>query len=461
MHSVFETDPAGAAIPITLATRTTWDAILASLPSPARQFALANGFQAKPGTWLALPNADGEITRVVFGLDDESAKFRDPFRPGQLPGLLPAGVYRFENIAAREAHLAALAFALGSYRFGRYRKSDACEVRLVPPNGVDVADIARMAEAAALARDLINTPANDMGPEELAQAAQVLAERFGARFSCLVGEDLRRQNFPLIYAVGQASARAPRLIDFTWGDPSHPKVTLVGKGVCFDTGGLDLKPSSSMLLMKKDMGGAANVLALAQMVMAAKLKVQLRVLIPAVENAVAGNAFRPLDIFTSRKGLSVEIGNTDAEGRLVLADALALADEEKPDLLIDLGTLTGAARVALGPDLPPFYTDDEPLAETLAACARKENDPLWRLPLWPPYDSWLDSKVAQVNNAPSGGFAGSITCALFLKRFVEAAKSWLHVDIYGWTPSAKPARPEGGECQAARAIYRLLSDRYG
>jgi leucyl aminopeptidase len=318
-----------------------------------------------------------------------------------------------------------------------------------------------MAEAAALARDLINTPSNDMGPEELAEAAQHLAKRFGANFNCVIGDDLTRQNFPLIHAVGMASPRAPRLIDVTWGDPAHPKVTLVGKGVCFDTGGLDLKPSSSMLIMKKDMGGAATVLALALMVMDAKLKVRLRVLIPAVENAVAGNAFRPLDIFTSRKGLSVEIGNTDAEGRLVLADALALADEEKPDLLIDLGTLTGAARVALGPELPPFYTDDEMLAQDLAASAKRENDPLWRLPLRPPYDSWLDSKVADINNAPSGGFAGSIVCALFLQRFVEAAKSWLHVDIYGWTPSAKPARPEGGECQAARAIYKLLSDRYG
>ena len=461
MHSAFEAAPATPAIPITFATKSTWDAIAADLPSPARQFAAANGFAAKPGAWLALPDADGKITQVIFGLDSESAKFRDPFRPGQLPGLLPAGVYRFANVEKDRAHLATLAFALGGYRFSRYRKSDQPDVRLVPPEGVDIADIARMANAAALARDLINTPSNDMGPEELARAAQKLAQDFGAKFSCIIGEDLTRQNFPLINAVGMASSRAPRLVDFTWGDPSHPKVTLVGKGVCFDTGGLDLKPSGSMLIMKKDMGGAANVLALAQMVMDAKLKVQLRVLIPAVENAVAGNAFRPLDIFTSRKGLTVEIGNTDAEGRLVLADALALADEEKPDLLIDLGTLTGAARVALGPDLPPFYTNDEALAGTLSACAKQEHDPLWRLPLWPAYDSWLDSKVANINNAPSGGFAGSITCALFLQRFVEAAKSWLHVDIYGWTPSAKPGRPEGGECQAARAIYRLLSDRYG
>jgi leucyl aminopeptidase len=461
MHSVFETAPATPAIAITFATKATWEAIAAGLAAPARQFALANGFTAKPGACLTLPAANGQIEQVVFGLEEATSKSRDPFRPGQLPGLLPPGVYRFANVAPHDARLAALAFALGSYRFSRYRKTDAPEVRLVPPDGIDIVEIARIAEAAVLARDLINTPANDMGPEQLALEAQKLAKRFGASFVCVVGDDLIRRNFPLIHAVGMASPRAPRLIDLTWGDPAHPKVTLVGKGVCFDSGGLDLKPSSGMLIMKKDMGGAANVLALALMVMDAGLKLRLRVLIPAVENAVAGNAFRPLDIFPSRKGITVEIGNTDAEGRLVLADALALADEEKPDLLIDLGTLTGAARVALGPDLPPFYTDDEVLAQELAVCAKQENDPLWRLPLWPAYDSWLDSKVANVNNAPSGSFAGSITCALFLQRFVEAAKSWLHVDIYGWTPSAKPARPEGGECQAARAIYKLLSDRYG
>src|SRR6267143_1641201 len=460
MHSVFEIAPATSAIPITFATRATWDAICAELPAQARQFALANGFAAKPGAWLALPAADGRIAQVLFGLEDETSESRDLFRPGLLPGLLPPGVYRFAN-APHDTRLAALAFALGSYRFSRYRKADAPDVRLVPPEGIDIAAIARMAEAATLARDLINTPANDMGPEQLAQAAHDLARRFGANFNCIVGDDLTRQNFPLIHAVGMASSRPPRLIDLTWGDPAHPKVTLVGKGVCFDSGGLDLKPSTGMLIMKKDMGGAANVLALAQMVMDARLKLRLRILIPAVENAVAGNAFRPLDIFKSRKGPTVEIGNTDAEGRLVLADALALADEEKPDLLIDMGTLTVAARVALGPDLPPFYTNDETLAQDLANCAKQENDPLWRLPLWPPYDAWLDSKVADINNAPSGGFAGSITCALFLQRFVEDAKSWLHVDIYGWTPSAKPARPEGGECQAARAIYKLLSERYG
>jgi len=456
----FDSNPATPAIPVTFASKASWQAISCELPAPARQFAAANGFTAKPGACLALPAADGKIAGVLFGLEDEASKSRDLFRPGTLPSLLPVGVYRFAN-APHDVRLAALAFALGCYRFDRYRKADASEVRLVPPDGIDIADVARMADGAMLARDLINTPANDMGPAELELAARSLAKRFGASLTAIVGDDLLTQNFPLIHAVGLASHRAPRLIDLSWGDPGHPKVTLVGKGVCFDSGGLDIKPPSGMLLMKKDMGGAANVLALAQMVMDAKLKVRLRVLIPAVENAVAGNAFRPLDIFPSRAGITVEIGNTDAEGRLVLADALALADEEAPDLLIDIGTLTGAARVALGPDLAPFYTPDERLASDLARCAIFENDPLWRMPLWPAYDSWLDSKTATITNAPSGTFAGSITCALFLQRFVERAKSWLHLDIYAWTPQARPARPEGGECQSARALYKLLSERYG
>jgi leucyl aminopeptidase len=453
----FET-AATTAVPITFVTRSGWEAIRAGLAPAERQFADGNGFVGKPGACLTLPGPDGQIAQVLFGLEEASAGSRDPFRPGALPGVLPAGTYRFAN-APHDPRLATIAFALGSYRFGRYRKADAPEAKLVPPDGIDVAAIHRIAEAAMLARDLVNTPSNDMGPEELAQAATDVATRYGASFNCIMGEELAR-GFPLIHAVGMASTRAPRLIDFSWGNPAHPKVTLVGKGVCFDTGGLDLKPSAGMLNMKKDMGGAANVLALSQMVMDAKLKVRLRVLIPAVENAVAGNAFRPLDIFRSRKGLSVEIGNTDAEGRLILADALAYADEEKPELLIDMGTLTGAARVALGPDLPPFYTQDETLAQEVARCAREENDPLWRMPLWAPYDAWLDAKVADITNAPSGTFAGSITCALFLQRFVEHAGSWLHFDIFAWTPQPKPARPEGGECQAARAMFRLLGERY-
>lgn len=459
MPSCFQTAPAASPIPISFTTPSTWEATLQSLPPAARQFASESGFAAKPGACLLLPGADGHLANVLFGLEDDTASSRDPFRPGALCALLPAGTYRFAN-APHDARLATLGFALSSYRFGRYRKADAPAVLLVPPEGVDIAGITRIADAATLARDLINTPANDMGPEELAQAAASVAGRFGARFSCITGDELKK-GFPLVHAVGRASSRAPRLIDLTWGDALHPKVTLVGKGVCFDSGGLDLKPSSGMLIMKKDMGGAANVLALAQMVMDARLKLRVRVVIPAVENAVAGNAFRPLDVLRSRKGLSVEIGNTDAEGRLILADALALADEEAPDLLIDMGTLTGAARVALGPDLSPFYTSDEPLAQALSRCAEVENDPVWRMPLWPPYDSWLDSKVADVTNAPAGAFAGSITCALFLKRFVAQARSWLHFDIFAWTPQAKPGRPEGGECQAARAVFSLLGERYG
>ncbi len=459
MHPSFDPAPQTTPTPITFVTRATVKAVLDVLPAAARQFAEASAFTGKAGQCLVVPDASGAIAQVLFGLEDAESGSRDLFRPGQLSGLLPPGTYRFAN-KPHDERLAALAFALGQYRFRRYRKPEPVETRLALSNAVDAEELSRIAGAATLARDLVNIPANDMGPQELSDAARGVAERYGAKFSCIVGDDLLTQNFPLIHAVGKASTRAPRLVDFTWGDPSHPKVTLVGKGVCFDTGGVDLKPSGGMLIMKKDMGGAANVLALAQMIMDAKLKVRLRVLVPAVENAVAGNAFRPLDIYPSRKGPTVEIGNTDAEGRLVLADALALADEEKPDLLIDMGTLTGAARVALGPELPPFYTTDEQLALDVARCATAERDPLWRLPLWPAYDSWLDSKVADINNAPSNGMAGSITCALFLQRFVEHAKSWLHLDIYAWTPSAKPGRPEGGECQGARALYRLLSERH-
>jgi leucyl aminopeptidase len=312
-----------------------------------------------------------------------------------------------------------------------------------------------------LARDLINTPANDMGPAELEAAARSLAARHRADIRVIVGEELLTENFPLIHAVGRASERAPRLIELKWGDKDDPRVSLVGKGVCFDSGGLDIKPENAMVLMKKDMGGAASVLALAHMIMDRGLKVQLTVVIPAVENSISGAAFRPRDVYRSRKGLTVEVGNTDAEGRLILADALALADESAPELLIDMGTLTGAARVALGPDVPPFYTEDEALAAALARHAATENDPLWRLPLWQPYSALLDSKVADLNNVSTGNFAGSIICALFLKRFVEAAKAWLHIDIYAWTPTAKPGRPEGGECQAARALYALIAARYG
>ena len=326
------------------------------------------------------------------------------------------------------------------------------------PDSVDGDDLTRIVEAVSLARDLINAPSNDMGPAELDDAVRAVAKRFGTSVEVTTGEELTKK-FPLVHAVGAGSTRAPRLLDFSWGKESDPKVTLVGKGVCFDSGGLDIKPEPSMLNMKKDMAGGATALALAHMIMSRELKVRLRVIIPAVENSISGTSFRPRDIYTSRKGISVEIGNTDAEGRLILADALTLADEDQPALVVDFATLTGAARVALGPDVPPFFTDDDALAEELMRCAVAESDPLWRMPLWRPYETMLDSKVADTNNVGSGGQGGAITAALFLRKFVTA-KSWLHLDIFAWTPAAKPGRPEGAELQSARALYALLCARY-
>jgi leucyl aminopeptidase len=461
MHPAFLARGA-AAVPITFVTAATWPQQRAQLDAQARAYTEAAGFEPKPSRHLLLPAADGGLAGVLFGLEDADDPLNDTFRPGTLATALPAGNYRFAN-APHDARLAALAFALGGYRFARYRKSDSKEVRLELPEGVDGDELTRIVEGVFLARDLINTPANDMGPPELEDAARTLATQHGAKVNVIVGDDLIKQNFPLIHAVGRAAAadRPPRLIDITWGDANHPKVTLVGKGVCFDTGGLDIKSDTGMLNMKKDMGGAATMLALVHMLMARGIKLRLRVLIPAVENAVAGSAFRPRDVYRSRKGITVEIGNTDAEGRLILADAMALAEEEKPELIADMATLTGAARVALGTEVVPFYTDDETLASELAAHATSENDPLWRLPLWRSYDQMLESKVADTNNVSQGGFAGSITAALFLRRFATEAKAWLHCDIYAWNQSTRPGRPEGAECQAARALYALLVKRYG
>jgi leucyl aminopeptidase len=459
MHPVFVTGKAADSVPIWFVTTATWNGIRERLDAAACAFADASGFVPKPGRHLLLPGEGDRLGGVLFAIEDADALAPDLFRAGGLPELLPPGSYRFAN-SPHDARLAALAFALGCYRFSRYRKVEERKVQLALPEGIDGPDLTRIVEGVTLARDLVNTPANDMGPAELEEAARALAKRHGATLRTIAGDDLLAENFPLIHAVGRAAAVAPRLIDMTWGDPNAPKITLVGKGVSFDSGGLNIKPDNAMLIMKKDMGGAANVLALAHMVMDCGLKVRLRVLIPAVENAISGSAFRPLDVYRSRKGLTVEIGNTDAEGRLILADALALADEEAPELLIDMGTLTGAARVALGPELPPFYTHDEKLALKVAEHAVAENDPLWRMPLWRPYEAMLDSKVADMNNVSTGGFAGSIVCALFLNRFVESATAWLHLDIYAWTPTAKPGRPQGGECQAARALYALLKERY-
>ncbi|MCS0502216.1 leucyl aminopeptidase family protein [Ancylobacter mangrovi] len=442
--------------PIWCVTTQNWHEVAAGIAAPACAFAEASGFKAEPGALLVLPAADGSIAGVLFGVEETP---RDPLSFGRLATGLPAGDYVLARAPA-DPRLAALGWLTGAYRFARYRARNANAVRLVVPEGVDGEDVTRIAEAVALTRDLVNTPANDLGPAELESTVRALAARFGAQVGVIAGDDLLAANFPLIHAVGKASPRRPRLIDLTWGAPDAPKVTLVGKGVCFDTGGLDIKPPSGMLLMKKDMGGAANAIGLAQMVMARQLPVRLRLLIPAVENAIDGSAFRPGDIFPSRKGLSVEIGNTDAEGRLVLADALSLADEEAPELLIDFATLTGAARVALGPQLPPAYTDDDRLAADLARHGAAEADPSWRMPLWQPYMAMLDSPIADLNNAPAGGLAGSITAALFLQRFVERAGAWLHLDIFAWNPSARPGRPDGGEAQTIRALDALLAERY-
>ena len=461
MHPVFlPSGHPGPTIPVTFVNAATWQGLRERLDSRARAFADAAGFEAKPGRHLLLPAVDGTLSGVLFALEPDNEASKDLFWPGALPAVLPPGTYRFAN-PPHDSRLGALAFALGCYRFTRYRKQEAKEIKLELPGNVDGEDLSRIADGVCLARDLINTPANDMGPPDLEDAARALADRHGASVRSVVGDDLVRENFPLVHAVGRAAARAPRLIDIAWGDPGHPKITLVGKGVCFDTGGLDIKPDSGMLNMKKDMGGAACMLALAHMLMDRGTGIRLRVLIPAVENAISGSAFRPRDVYRSRKGLTVEIGNTDAEGRLILADAIALADEEQPDLIADMATLTGAARVALGTEIPPFYTDDDALASALADCATSESDPLWRMPLWRPYDQLLESKVADVNNVSSGNFGGSITAALFLRRFVGTAKAWLHCDIFAWNQTTKPGRPEGAECQAARALYALLVSRYG
>ena len=415
----------------------------AGLQPAVLAWAEANGFAGEGGKVLPVPGSDGKLAGALFGTGQEE----NGLGFGALARNLPAANWHF---ARQPAHpeLAALGTALGGYVFTRYGKKPGRELGLSVPEGVDGARLKRLVDAVFLVRDLVNTPTNDMGPSELEGAVRALAQLHGAQVAVTLGDDLLRQNFPMIHAVGRASADAP-------------KVTLVGKGVCFDTGGLDIKPASSMLLMKKDMGGAANVLGLAAMVMGAKLNVRLRVLIPAVENSISADAFRPGDVLHSRKGLTVEIGNTDAEGRLVLADALTLADEEQPELLVDIATLTGAARVALGPDLPPFYTDDEALAAELAAASVAVEDPIWRMPLWKPYDAKLSSKVADMNNVTTDGFAGSITAALFLKRFVDKTPSWAHFDIFAWNPTDRAHGPVGGEAQAIRALETVISARFG
>jgi leucyl aminopeptidase len=424
----------------------------------------ATGFKGKARQQVMLPGADGGIAGVLLGAGDGAAG--EPCGPselllGQLAQSLPAGSYRLGQPAA-DPNLAAVAWGLGAYRFNRFKSSTGSNPpRLRMPAGANAVSVLDTVGAVWRGRDLINTPASHLGPAELEEAAREIAARHGAQVKVIAGDDLLDENLPLIHAVGRASTRAPRLIDISWGQEGARTVTLVGKGICFDTGGLDIKPASGMLLMKKDMGGAAAALTLGSMIMAQKLDVRLRIVIAAAENSIAGNAFRPGDVLVSRAGSTIEVGNTDAEGRLVLADAIALADEAAPDSILVFATLTGAARVALGPDVPPFFTDDDAFAAELTAISASVGDPVWRLPLWPGYESKLDSQVADMNNIWEAPFAGSIIAALFLKRFAKRARLFAHFDIYGWRPSPAPLGPKGGEPQAARALLALLQKECG
>jgi leucyl aminopeptidase len=452
--------PSSAAVPVWFVNTENWETVKASIGAEAAAFAERCGYKPKAGALQLLPGEGGALSAVLFGVDPPGAALRDPLAAGKLATALPEGVYRFANPPA-DVDLAVLGFLLGLYRYARFKADPASKPSLVAPDVADASRIERIAAAVCFGRDLVNAPANALGPEALEREAVKLAQEFGGSANVIRGDDLLPAKFPLIHAVGRAAAEAPRLVDFSWGRADAPKVTLVGKGVTFDTGGLDIKPASGMELMKKDMGGAATVLTLARLVMEAGLNTRLRVVVPIVENAISAPAIRPGDVIVSRKGLSVEIGNTDAEGRLILADALALADEDAPELMFDFATLTGAARVALGPDLPPFYTDDDALAATIAEHAARARDPLWRMPLWRPYDAMIDGTVGDVSNSGTGaGMAGSITAALFLRRFVEKAKAWAHFDVFAWNPKARAHGPVGGEIQAARALFDLLSERY-
>jgi leucyl aminopeptidase len=457
------TTDAAESRPLWLLTEAQLPGWLSEQSAEVVQWVRAHGFQAEKHRVLTYPSKEGGIAGALVGLG--TLRHLNDLKIWHAAGLserLSAHSYRVANSLSSDAatHFV-LGWLTGAYRLTRYRSAAAISARatLVAPANADLAYAEAAAAASSFARDLINTPANDLGPAELAEAAVDMAARFNARHTVIVGDELRAQNFPLIHAVGAGSPRAPRLVDLRWGDSRGPRVTMVGKGVCFDTGGLDLKPSAGMLLMKKDMGGAACTLALAQLLMRLDTPVQLRVLIPAVENSVDGNAYRPSDVLRSRKGLSVEIGNTDAEGRLVLADALAEADAERPDLLVDMATLTGAARVALGPELPAAFSTDENLLATLRAKGDEEADPVWPLPLWSGYEDELASKIADLSNVSATPFAGSIIGALFLKRFVTATPTWLHLDMYAWNSKDRPGRPVGAEAQCVRALYRLICAR--
>jgi len=455
MSLTFAADNASA-IPLHVIAEDALESWLADRPDRIKAWVGAAGFTGALGRTLLIPGEAGTIEMALAGYGTASARARGRFHLAGCAATLPKGVYRLAGLPSDQAETEALGWLLSHYAFERYRSQSPAKARLIAPEGVDAGRLEIIAAGEALTRDLINTPASDLGPDALEAACAAIATQHGADIETICGHDLLTHNFPLIHTVGRAAETAPRLIDMRWGT-SGPKLTLVGKGVCFDTGGLNLKPGTSMGLMKKDMGGAATVLGLAHMIMGLGVPVQLRVLIPAVENAVAGNAFRPGDILTARNGLTVEINNTDAEGRLVLADALAFAAEDKPDLILSMATLTGAARVAVGPDIAPYYTDDAGLVGALEAAAAKVADPVWRMPFHTPYEKMIEPGIADLDNAPSGGFAGSITAALFLRRFTEELP-YGHFDIYGWNPTAAPARPKGGVGMGARALLEALPE---
>ena len=449
-------DSATSSIPLSLVPEDQAQAWLVAQGSAAQTWAKAQGWTGQLGKALVVTDT-GEPIFAAIGMGVEQERHKKRFGAVSAIASLPSAVFNLLEDNIQTANEFALGFALSKYRYTRYASQAAHAAELICPVGVDKANINAIISGEFLTRDLINTPANDMGPSELEEEVRKLAKKHKATISVITGDALLKQNLPMIHAVGRASARAPRLIDMKWGD-SGPSLTLVGKGVCFDTGGLNIKAGSSMGLMKKDMGGAAHVLGLAQMIMATNLKLRLRVLIPAVENAIGNSAFRPQDILTSRKGLTVEINNTDAEGRLVLADTLALADETPPDLMICIATLTGAARVAVGPDIAPYFTDDAGLSHVVATAAQNVSDPVWQLPLHAPYETMIEPGIADLDNAPKGGFAGAITAALFLKRFVSDTQKFIHFDCYGWQPSSAPARPKGGVGQGTRALFQAIPE---
>ncbi|MCW5635001.1 MAG: leucyl aminopeptidase family protein [Rubrivivax sp.] len=450
-------DHAAGALPLHVVHKAGLPAWLAGLPAPQRRWLQGVGFAAEPGKAQIVPGRDGEPAAVaVGGMPGHEALWT----LGDLPATLPPGTYRVEGAARGAATALALGWALGAYAFTRYKAPKRAPARLAWPRGADRAEVENVAAATWLARDLVNTPAEDLGPRELLQAARDLASTHRARVRAVAGAGLLRENYPAIHAVGRAAARPPCLIDLTWGDRDAPRVTLVGKGVCFDTGGLNLKAGPQMALMKKDMGGAAVALGIARAVMGARLPVRLRVLVPAVENSVSGSALRPRDVIGTRAGKTVEITNTDAEGRLILADALSEACRDKPALLFDFATLTGAARVALGPQVQSLFTPDDELAARLGRAAAETADPLWRMPLWRGYRRNLDSKVADLVNMADGAFGDAIHAALFLSEFVDPAVPWAHLDVMAWNSRAAPGRPEGGEATGLRAVFALLKQAF-